>query len=207
MIRRALITVALVLEGCGLTSGLPYEEYILSPESRHLAPEYVYEVSGTVQNAEALLSGNKGSARLEGKSWITLDYAKNIGGLLSIDVDNVAGEGASVGITFSESSTFISADSSDGQSDGGRGEKIYLSVTPDQKTFTLPEDRIRGGFRYVTLSTEEGDGVDISAVTTYFTPVPHRDPRDYTGYFHSDDELLNRIWYAGRRALSSMPSR
>jgi hypothetical protein len=31
----------------------------------------------------------------------------------------------------------------------------------------------------------------------YFTPVPHRDPRDFTGYFHSDDELLNRIWYAG----------
>ena len=21
--------------------------------------------------------------------------------------------------------------------------------------------------------------------------------RDYTGYFHCDDELLNRIWYAG----------
>lgn len=194
----ALTTLVSLLGSFGLTSAVPYGQYILAPSSRNLEPVSVKEINGTVRNAEALLGGNRSSATLEGDSWVTLDYGKNIGGLLSIEVDRVRKGGVSVGITFSESPVFISPDSSDGQSDGGRGEKIYLPVTNDQRIFTLPQDRVRGGFRYVTLSTKEGETVDISAVTTYFTPVPHRDPRGYTGFFHSDDELLNRIWYAGR---------
>nr|XP_036575468.1 uncharacterized protein CTRU02_14596 [Colletotrichum truncatum]KAF6782040.1 hypothetical protein CTRU02_14596 [Colletotrichum truncatum] len=197
MVLRTLITLTWLLVIFGVASGIPYETYILAPRSRELKPVSVKDVRGTVKNSEALLDGKSGTATFEGDGWVTLDYGKNIGGLLSIDVEKVSGEGARIGITFSESPVFISVNSSDGQSDGGRGEKIYLTVTPDHKRFTLPEDRIRGGFRYVSLSTSAGDTVEVNAVTTYFTPVSHRDPRDYTGYFHSSDELLNRIWYAG----------
>ncbi|KAL2783031.1 hypothetical protein BJX66DRAFT_345321 [Aspergillus keveii] len=132
----------------------------------------------------------------------TFDFGKNIGGLVSINVAGLVGDlmDPKVGVTFSESSQFISAESSDGQSDGGRGEKVFLSVKDGRGQYKSPKDRIRGGFRYLTLSVDLAHGeeaIQLSKLTVYFTPVPHRNPRDYTGYFHSNDELLNRIWYAG----------
>ncbi|KAL2837609.1 alpha-L-rhamnosidase A precursor [Aspergillus pseudodeflectus] len=198
----SLICLAGALACCPVASAIPYQGYILAPESRILHPVSVKSLIGPVRNADALLDGGRGTASLYGRSSVTCDFGKNIGGLVSIDVAGLVGELADpkVGITFSESSQFISTESSDGQSDGGRGEKVFLNVTEPKGRYTLPKDRIRGGFRYLTLSADlehEDDGIQLSAVTVYFTPVPHRDPRDYTGYFHSDDELLNRIWYAG----------
>jgi len=45
-----------------------------------------------------------------------------------------------------------------------------------------------------------------SQISTYFTAAPVQDLRDYKGYFHSNDELLNRIWYAGAQLFSHLSS-
>ncbi|KAJ8129754.1 hypothetical protein O1611_g3879 [Lasiodiplodia mahajangana] len=40
--------------------------------------------------------------------------------------------------------------------------------------------------------------MDISNVAVYWTTSPEMaNPAAYTGYFHSDNEKLNRVWYAG----------
>jgi hypothetical protein len=71
-------------------------------------------------------------------------------------------------------------------------------------SYTLPQKLLRGGYRYVTISLSENvndDNVmELSSINNYYTDAPNVDEenlRDLPGYFHSSDDLLNRIWYAG----------
>lgn len=178
-------------------ASIAYEEYILAPDSRILKPRSVRTVNGSVTNAAALLEGADGFAIFNSSCWVTLDYEKNIGGLLSVEVKSSSSENVTIGVTFSESSEWISPLTSDGMSDGAPSEILYLSIADGPGVYSLSEDHIRGGFRYLTLSTTSGAVIEVASVTTNFTAAPHRDPRDYTGYFNCDDDLLNRIWYAG----------
>lgn len=52
----------------------------------------------------------------------------------------------------------------------------------------------------MTLQTNGTGPISISNVSIHFTAYPQaaRDPTSaYTGYFHSNDEELNAVWYAG----------
>lgn len=41
--------------------------------------------------------------------------------------------------------------------------------------------------------------VEVRSVVVDYRAAPtQEDLTAYTGYFHSNDELLNRIWYAGK---------
>lgn len=55
----------------------------------------------------------------------------------------------------------------------------------------------RGGFRYLSLKNNGTGDIELKGVSVYFTAAPTQNLQNYTGYFHSDDELINRIWYAG----------
>jgi hypothetical protein len=119
---------------------------------------------------------------------------------LSIEVASWSPPNATIGVTFSESSEWVSPTVNNGLSDERFSEALYLSVGQRPRTYSLSEDHIRGGFHYLTLSGTAGAVIEPTSTITNFTSVPHRDPRKYTGYFHSNDELLNRIWYAGKYA-------
>lgn len=56
---------------------IPYSEYILTPASRTLYPASVYNVNGTVENAEGLV-GASGPTTFSGPSAVTYDFGKNI---------------------------------------------------------------------------------------------------------------------------------
>lgn len=92
---------------------IPYSEYILAPSQRILQPETVHQANGSVSNAAGLTISGSGSTVLTSESAITYDYKKNIGGLVSFTVSNVNGTGNFIGISFSESSFWISPDGSD----------------------------------------------------------------------------------------------
>ena len=77
---------------------------------------------------------------------------------------------------------------------------IYPQLIPKEVILTLrfaaPEHQ-RGGFRYMTLVSNSSSTVELKSVSVHFTAAPSQELQAYSGYFHSNDELLNRIWYAG----------
>ncbi|MEU7306186.1 hypothetical protein AB0950_36955 [Streptomyces sp. NPDC007189] len=82
----------------------------------------------------------------------------------------------------------------------GRGDVDgALYTTPSAGgTYTMPTARLRGGFRCLTVFLDNSGWVDLKGVRLDFTAAPGKtDPADYANYFHSSDDLLNRIWYAG----------
>ena len=53
-----------------------YEQYILAPTSRTLHPASVYNVNGSVSDAESLTGNAPGSALFKGPSAVTYDFGK-----------------------------------------------------------------------------------------------------------------------------------
>jgi Bacterial alpha-L-rhamnosidase 6 hairpin glycosidase domain len=166
-----------------------------SPTSRTLAPTAVFTTTGTVSNPASVLSGQ--STRLTGNgSSVTLDFGKEVGGIVTLTFAGASDASESVGLAFTESNLNV-GENSDWSSDGGQDGAIYAAVT-GAGTYTMPSDKLRGGFRYLTLFLNSSGWVDIDGVSLAFTAAPgNADPAAYPNYFCSNDTLLNKIWYAG----------
>jgi hypothetical protein len=158
----------------------PWERYIYAPASRTVVPDW------------------PGTKRLQGSgAKVTIDFGKEVGGLVSLHFAGSSDPTQQVGLAFSESSRGIgpASDASNGgpQADGA----IFANVT-GPGTYTMPAAKLRGGFRYLTLFLNSSGWVDIDRVSLQFTAAPAMaDPRAYPNYFYSSDQTLNRIWYAG----------
>lgn len=179
-----------------LVSAIPYSEYILAPESRTLYPASVHKVNGSVTAPQSLVGGN-GSAIFSGNSSITFDYSKNIAGVVSITVGKSSSPDAGIVLTFTESSLWINGEASDATADAGLDAPLYLHVGQGPGTYTVDRIHERGGFRYLNVVNNGTASIDVTAVVVSYTAAPQQDLRAYKGYFHCNDELLNRIWYAG----------
>ncbi|KAM0136265.1 hypothetical protein ACHAO1_004742 [Botrytis cinerea] len=183
------------------TKAIPYEEYILTPNSRTLVPVSVYNINGSVTNAEALTgTGSSDPATFGPSSAITYDFEKNIAGIVSFNVGTIDGDGDQfIGISFTESSLWISDKGCDATADGGIDEALWYPVTSGG-FYQAEKKQQRGGFRYLNVYHNTTGSVEVSNLTIQYTALPHRaenELRAYTGYFHSNDELVNRVWYAG----------
>lgn len=166
----------------------------LAPASRTLKPVSVHSTVGTVTTPGNLVTG--GSARLSGKhSYVVLDFGKEVGGLVSLGFAGAGDAGQRVGLAFSETAAYVGMNSDSSSQHMGADGAIYASANGSYK---MPKEKLRGGFRFLTLFLD-GDGwVDVNDVTLQFTPDPERaNPRDYPNYFRSNDDLLNKLWYAG----------
>jgi len=180
-----------------LAGAVPYSEYILAPASRTVYPASVYKVNGTVTGAESLFQAS-GSAVFNGVSSVTFDYGKNIAGVVSVTVGSSSSPDAFIGLTYTESSVWINGHGSDATGDAGLDEVLWLPVGNGPGTYTVERWHERGAFKYLSLVSNTTASVEVTSVSTNFTAAPVQDLRAYRGYFHSDDELLNRIWYAGK---------
>lgn len=155
------------------------------------------------------LSGS-GTTTLSGNSAITYDFTKNIGGLVSFVVKRVNGTGNFIGVSFTESSFWISPHGSDATQNVGIDETLWYAVD-EPGNYSVDPSHQRGGFRYLNLYHNSSGSVELTYVMTNFTAMPHYAEnalRDYTGYFHTDDEQLNRVWYASAYTdqLCTIPS-
>jgi len=176
-----------------------FSHYIYAPDSRTVHPAGVRAINGPISNADSLVGRSNGNAQFSGSSSITYDYGKNIGGILSVTVGAVSSPDATLSLTFSESSLYISNQSCDATTGPQFDEPLVLRVGQGPGTYTVEDWHNRGGFRYLTIASNSNANIQVTSVSTKFTAAPNQpDLRHYRGYFGSNDELLNRIWYAGK---------
>lgn len=174
-----------------------WEANIYAPASRTVEPAAILSADGDPDNAQAYVSG---AALAHNGSMVVFDFGKEVGGIVRLDfVVRGRGSGA-VGLAFSEARSWIgewSDSSSDGQN--GRDGALYANFSrPGRQHYTMPDAKLRGGFRYLSVflvADEASVRLDRVQVEIAFQPT-WPDLRAYQGYFHSDDALLNRIWYS-----------
>ena len=200
----SVVLLALVAGGLGQVPGAPsaaappagaLSALNYAPTSRTVRPVAVYGTSGSVANPQNVLSG--AATRLSGTgAALSLDFGKEVGGLVTLSFGSTSDASQRVGLAFSESSSYVGT-SSDASSGGNADGAIYGTAAANG-TYTMPAARLRGGFRYLTVFMSTGGWVDLRGVSLAFTAAPGMaDPSAYPNYFYSNDDLLNRIWYAG----------
>ncbi|MFF2655153.1 alpha-L-rhamnosidase C-terminal domain-containing protein [Streptomyces sp. NPDC058045] len=193
-----------------------WDTFNLSPARRTVRPTAVRTTTGAVERARDLL-GKPGAARtrlLGAGSSVTLDFGKEVGGHVTVGFGADCDPDQAVGLTYSELSTYISTSHSDGSSArDGNEPAVRYAVWPGGQLATdtdrplsgaeegaadRPQGQLRGGFRYVTVVNTTEGAVALSDVSVRITFAPDTaDLRAYPNYFYCDDDLLNRIWYAG----------
>lgn len=179
----------------------PWEANIFAPASRTVSPASILSNSGD------FVSKFPGNSQLSGNgSILVFDFGIEVGGLVTLDY-STTGKG-SIGLAFTESKNWIGewSDSSNGGFKGPDGA-IYSSFnTSGTYSYTMPDLRLRGGFRYLTLFlvTNGTTSVNITDIKLEIGFQPTwSNLKAYQGYFHSSDELLNRIWYGGAYTLQT----
>ncbi|CAJ2506214.1 Uu.00g003440.m01.CDS01 [Anthostomella pinea] len=194
----ALLGASLIPHGAATVSTAPYSEYILAPSSRTLTAPTVRQVNGTVKNAAALTGqGCTSLSTFVGNSSVTLDFGKNIAGTVHFTVDSVSGPNDRIGFTFTESSMWISGEYCDATQNAGLDGPLWFNLTKPG-LYEADKNHQRGGFRYLSIVHQTGGNVTLGQLTVNWTASPDmEDPSAYAGYFKSDSEKLNRVWYAG----------
>jgi hypothetical protein len=176
-----------------------WESNIFAPSSRTVSPSAIRDAASGVQiniwpTALALDS--------EEQSSVVFDFGREIGGIITLDytVSAVTGNSA-LGLAFTEAWNYVGSQSDNTTGDFSKADgALYanFSETGDA-TYVMPDERLRGGFRYLTLFLQGGAAsVEIRNVSLEISFQPTwSNLQAYQGYFHSSDELLNRIWYSG----------
>lgn len=170
----------------------PWEHNMYSPTSRTVSPARILDAS-------KFRSAYPGPAKLHGNgSLLVFDFGKEVGGIVTVTY-TASGEG-SLGLAFTEARNFTGEVSDESNGGGGPDGALYENITSTSGSYTMPLDKMRGGFRYLSLFTMSDThiSVDIKSIKLEISFQPTwPNLRAYTGYFHSSDQLLNRIWYAG----------
>ena len=178
-----------------------WEANIFAPSSRRVSPKSV------ISFQDGSTASFSGTSKLSGNgSQVTFDFGVEVGGLVAFNY-SATGSG-SIGLAFTEAKNWIGewSDSSNGGFKGPDGA-IYATITSASSgSYIMPDQSLRGGFRYLTLFlvTNGTTAIQISNINLEigFQPTwPNL--RAYQGYFHSNDELLNRIWYSGAYTLQT----
>ena len=188
---------ALLVPAVAAAATVPYQEYILAPASRTVIPTSVHSTNGSVTSPEALTQPSSSGATFNGVSSVTYDFGKNIAGLVSLGVGASSSADAFLGVTFTESSIWISSEGCDATGNSGLDVPLWFQVGTGANTYTPDKMYMRGGFRYLTVVSNTTATVPLTSLSINFTAAPLQDLQAYTGWFHSDDELINRIWYSG----------
>lgn len=181
----------------------PWESNIYSPASRVVPPRSILSERGAVVSE---YSGEETLSLTEDAPSVVLDFGVEVGGVVSLDYHLSGADAASFGLAFTEAKDYIGrgADSSraDGGGKGGDGPLLVNATSSSSGGhYDMPDASMRGGFRYLTIFLEDaprGAALEIGNVELEISFQPTwPDLRAYGGYFHSDDELVNRIWYSG----------
>jgi len=182
------------------TQATKFSRYILAPSSRSLTPPTLLTTTGSVQNPDALCTDvhNSQGVVFGANSSITVDFGQNVAGTVSFHVRDVSGPDEHIGFTFTESSLWISPYHCDGVADAIVFDEPLWFAVPEKGDYAANKTRQRGGFRYMSIWHNGTGSVTLGDMHVNFTASPEMtNMRDYKGYFNSDNEKLNRVWYAG----------
>lgn len=189
----------LLITSRALAQSTPWESYILSPSSRTVRP-----VNVSVQGGDHEVSSDAEGyvLSLETGAQVSMDFGVEVGGLVTLNIETLAegSEGPQLSLAFAESPAHVGPISDDATgSIASQDWDRELNVTVeagDAVTYTMPQERFRGGFRFVTVVAKTP--VTVSNITCAIGFSPSQvDLRDYSGYFSAPgQDLLSRIWYA-----------
>ncbi|OJI99083.1 hypothetical protein ASPVEDRAFT_187031 [Aspergillus versicolor CBS 583.65] len=180
----------------------PWDANNYAPDSRSIQPKSIL----SLPNGEYISSYPDDSTPLSTSDiGLVFDFGIEVGGILTIEY-TASRPNITLGLAFTEAKDYIGRKSDN--SNGGTGADGALSATlsEGEGLYTMPDAKLRGGFRYLTLFLEgEGEGtLTIKNITLEISYQPTwSNLRAYQGYFHSSDSLLNRIWYAGAYTLQT----
>ena len=184
---------------CDVVEG-DWRAQVLAPAQSVIFPASAgwYDPAGTVYelNPEDLRAG--GVDVIVAPGTLVLDFGRNVAGFLALGVRNAAG--LSFDLRFSEAYQFI----------WDTQPRLYDLLTrlgippvwlPRYHEHRLDgyadfEDPVQvGAYRYVRMDVHEGAARLDYAYVRFTSRRTTAD--DLAGYFLCDDELLNRVWYAG----------
>ena len=193
MSQTMLLVLPLLASVASAVAAIPYQEYILAPASRTVRPVSIFRQDGPSTSPDALLAQNAGAGQslvLGGfNSSVTYDFGKNIGGWVNFNVSSASGN---VAFTFSESSLWVASWACDSITQIGRDTPLVFNVS-SLGHFAAPVNKDRGAFRYLTAVNLGNGSATLDDLWIEYSPMPHwEDPQNYTGWFHSNDEKLNR---------------
>ncbi|KAF2022433.1 glycoside hydrolase family 78 protein [Aaosphaeria arxii CBS 175.79] len=179
-----------------------WEANIYSPQSRTLSPQSILISSD--KGTDSPYSTDEKTLLNRSRSEAVFDFGIEAGGVIAFDYESKGGNSRKFGLAFTEARDFIGrvGDSSraDSKKEPGDGA-LLVDATKGSGHYVLPTAQLRGGFRYLTVyldSALQDSSFVISNVTVEISFQPTwSNLRAYGGYFHSNDELLNKIWYAG----------
>lgn len=187
-----------------LTAAFPgsWESNIFAPTSRSVAPSVLLGTDGkqiSTYPSQATLDKDKKA--------VVFDFGYEVGGVATIDytVSSTA-DGGTIGLAFSEAKNWIGPKS---DSSTGLYENPDIAIYADGKgtgdfSYVMPDENLRGGFRYMTIFASKDMDVKIHNVSVEIAFQPTwKNLRAYQGYFHSSDDLLNKIWYSGAYTLQT----
>ncbi|KAK1529510.1 bacterial alpha-L-rhamnosidase domain-containing protein [Colletotrichum paranaense] len=186
----------------------PWEAYINSPSTRTVLPQRIHAVSGP---ANVTTSADDGSfvLTLQPGGQVSLDFGY-VGGLLSMmaESNNTSSSPSNssephFSLAFAESPSFVREISDDTGATPTQDYDKALNVTIPASSsttpyaYTMPKERFRGGFKYLTLHAFRS--VTITSIICHLAYSPSQpNPSLWAGHFHTpDDDLLTRIWHAG----------
>jgi alpha-L-rhamnosidase len=168
---------------------------------------YVYPISVTVlrnaaqvDNPTGLTAAGGGVTTIHatgvGQPALVLDLGVNTGGYIQVGL--TAGDGTPVLLAYAEAQRFLTplgdgGISAQGLDDDPNGRTDLITSTVGPLQFQSPG--IRGAERWVLLQLQGAGTVSIDYVRVHVT---HYQPSatDYAGHFLSNDDQINRMWYA-----------
>ena len=185
-----------------------WKRYVIDP-GKFAYPKAVYVVGNQPQNAHdtrdlkspghgvMTLTGGAPSANQVGSPALLLDLGVNVGGYVEVGIQSSSG--APIRLGYSESLDRLTP----GGDTGGPQFSFGASDDPDSRTDVIQttgpvqfrSPGIRGAQRYISLQLEQPGTVTIDYVRVE-TEHLHPGPSGYSGYFLSNDRLLNRAWYS-----------
>ncbi|KAJ5731772.1 uncharacterized protein N7483_006280 [Penicillium malachiteum] len=179
-----------------------WNDNIYAPSSRTVQP--VSTLSDLKTDATTNEKKPTGATFHGNGSLVVFDFGLEVGGILHFDYTST-GSGA-LGIAFSEAKNWIGEWSDSSNADYHDGALYANFTSAGTYSYSMPDPRLRGGFRYLTLFLITSDSASVTvediSVELAFQPT-WENLRAYQGYFHSSDELLNRIWYTGAYTLQT----
>lgn len=176
----------------------PWEENNFSPSSRSPHPSSILSSDGSFSSAyedDTIIELSSSATD------VLLDFGVEVGGVISFAYDLAGAESATIGLAFTEAKDYIGRNGDSSRGDREQDGAWISTVYANKSHYEMPVEGLRGGFRFLTIFLEDPEA-DTTLTLTNMTLETSFQPtwsnlRAYQGYFHSDDDLLNRAWYSG----------
>ncbi|KAI8936150.1 hypothetical protein NX059_007645 [Plenodomus lindquistii] len=198
LVNLSLNALQFFLKSANADTTKPWDAFNYSPASRNVEYISIFSKSGNVTS----LSETNHGLQLEPGSRVSLDFGVEVGGWISfrVDVGNLTNTTTpQLSLAFAESPAFVRTISDDTGSTPTMDwdQALNVSLPPGSTFYTIPREKFRGGFRFLTINAFER--LHVCNVTCEIGFAPNTpDLRNYGGHFYTpDDELLVKTWYAG----------